>query len=180
MNDQKKETAYLAGGCFWCLEAVYLRVRGVENVISGYAGGHKENPTYEQVSNGETGHAEVVKIDYNPAVVSYGDLLNIFFTIHDPTTINRQGGDTGTQYRSLILYANDEQKKTAEKIIAKMNAQKIYFDPIVTELERFEKFFPAEDYHQRYFEKNPQASYCQIIISPKIAKLREKYGHLYR
>jgi peptide-methionine (S)-S-oxide reductase len=169
------ETATLAGGCFWCLEAVYLRVRGVQRVASGYAGGHVANPSYRAVCTGTTGHAEVVQVDYDPAELSYRDVLNIFFGIHDPTTLNRQGGDVGTQYRSAIFYHNDAQKAEAERAIAELNREKVYDDPIVTEVTRLDTFYPAEEYHREYFDRNPEQGYCQAVISPKVSKFRQKF-----
>jgi peptide-methionine (S)-S-oxide reductase len=170
------ETATLAGGCFWCLEAVFLRVRGVERAESGYAGGHVENPTYRAVCTGSTGHAEVVQIDFDPQQVSYRELLEIFFAIHDPTTLNRQGADVGTQYRSAIYYHNDEQKAEAERTIRELNEQKIWEAPIITEVTPLDKFYPAEDYHREYYDRNPEQGYCQVVISPKVGKLRQKFA----
>ncbi len=169
------ETATLAGGCFWCLEAVYDQLKGVEDVISGYAGGHVPAPTYRQVCTGTTGHAEVVQITFDPDQVSFGDLLRVFFTIHDPTTLNRQGADVGTQYRSAVFYHTPEQKTTAEETIAELEREGIWDDPIVTEVTPFEAFFPAEDYHQEYFENNPNQGYCRVVIAPKVAKFRKLY-----
>jgi peptide-methionine (S)-S-oxide reductase len=170
-----RETATLGGGCFWCLEAVYDEVRGVEDVVSGYSGGRRPNPTYEQVCTGTTGHAEVVQITYDPEVVTFRDLLDIFFTIHDPTTLNRQGADTGTQYRSVIYYHTPEQRADAEAAIAAYNAAGIWSDPIVTEVTPLDVFFPAEDYHQEYFVNNPTAGYCRVVVAPKVAKFRQKH-----
>ncbi len=173
MAQDGHETATLGGGCFWCLEAVYKDLKGVERVVSGYAGGQVANPTYEQVCGGRTGHAEVVQITYDPSTVSYRDLLDVFFTIHDPTTPNQQGADIGPQYRSIILYGSPEQKADAERSIA---AQKdVWSAPIVTEVVPLEKFWPGEDYHQDYFEQNPRQRYCQIVIAPKVAKFRKQY-----
>jgi peptide-methionine (S)-S-oxide reductase len=169
------ETALLGGGCFWCLEAVYDQLRGVVSVESGYAGGHIDNPTYKQICTGTTGHAEVIKITYDPAQVGFQDLLNVFFTIHDPTTLNRQGADVGTQYRSAIYYYNDAQKQTAESTIASLNEQKVWSSPIVTEVTAAPTFYIAEDYHQEYFANNPFAGYCQVVIAPKVAKFRKYY-----
>jgi peptide-methionine (S)-S-oxide reductase len=169
------QTATLAGGCFWCLEAVYDDLKGVHSVESGYAGGHVEDPTYRDVCNGDTGHAEVVQIRFDPGVISYRDLLNVFFTIHDPTTLNRQGGDIGTQYRSAIFYHDEEQKKIAEEVIKELQAQKIWDHPIVTELTKFDKFYVAEDYHQEYFANNPYQPYCQVVVAPKVAKFRKHF-----
>jgi peptide-methionine (S)-S-oxide reductase len=169
------QTATLAGGCFWCLEAVYDEIKGVQGVESGYAGGHMDNPTYRAVCNGDTGHAEVVQVHFDPTVVSYRDLLNVFFAIHDPTTLNRQGADTGTQYRSAIFYHDDEQKKIAEDLIKDLNAQKIWDRPIVTEVTKLDKFYVAEDYHQEYFARNPYQPYCMAVVSPKVSKFRKHF-----
>jgi peptide-methionine (S)-S-oxide reductase len=174
------ETATLAGGCFWCLEAVFLRVRGVDRVESGYAGGHVDNPDYRAVCTGKTGHAEVVQIDFDPAQISYRDLLEIFFAIHDPTTLNRQGADVGTQYRSAIFYHNEEQKAEAERVIAELTEQNIWPSPIVTELAPLPKYYPAEDYHRAYYDRNPEQGYCQVVISPKVAKLRQKFVEMLK
>jgi peptide-methionine (S)-S-oxide reductase len=170
-----REVATLAGGCFWCLEAVFDQLEGVEDVVSGYTGGHVPNPTYKHVCTGETGHAEVVQITFDPQVVSYRDLLNVFFAIHDPTTLNRQGGDVGTQYRSAIFTHSDEQERTAEDVIAEVNEAGIWDEPIVTEVSPFEAFYPAEEYHQEYFARNPYQTYCRIVIAPKVAKFRKQY-----
>ncbi|MGQ0816072.1 MAG: peptide-methionine (S)-S-oxide reductase MsrA [Gemmatimonadota bacterium] len=170
-----REKATLAGGCFWCLEAVYDQLRGVENVDSGYAGGRRPNPTYEQVCTGTTGHAEVVQVTYDPHQISYRDLLDVFFTIHDPTTLNRQGGDVGTQYRSAIFYHNEEQKRAAEEKIRELEAEKTWDDPIVTQVQPLEQFYPAEEYHRDYFERNPTQGYCSAVIAPKVAKARSKF-----
>ena len=171
----RREVATLAGGCFWCLEAVFDEVQGVEHVESGYAGGTVANPTYRQVCGGATGHAEVVRITFDPAIVSFRDLLNIFFTIHDPTTLNRQGSDIGTQYRSAILYQSPEQKATAEQVIKEINEAKIWPAPIVTEVTPFQGFYMAEDYHQEYFANNGGQPYCQFVVAPKVAKFRARY-----
>ena len=165
----------MGGGCFWCLEAVYTELRGVERVISGYAGGSVPHPSYEQVCTGRTGHAEVVQITFDPAQITYRDLLEVFFTIHDPTTLNRQGADVGTQYRSIILYQTPEQEQTARAVIAEINASGIWPRPIVTQVEPLDRFYPAEGYHQNYFERNPDQPYCQIVIAPKVAKARQKF-----
>ncbi len=170
-----KETATLAGGCFWCLEAVYDEMVGVESVVSGYAGGHVANPTYRAVTTGSTGHAEVVQITYDSDVVSYDDLLNVFFTIHDPTTLNRQGNDIGTQYRSAIYYHNAQQQAAAEAKINEITAAGIWDNPIVTEVTALDTFYLAEDYHQNYFVNNPNQGYCRVIIAPKVAKFRQKF-----
>lgn len=172
MNTQ---IATLAGGCFWCLEAVFDEVRGVQSVESGYVGGHVEDPSYKDVCTGMTGHAEVVRVTFDADVVSYGELLNVFFGIHDPTTLNRQGADVGTQYRSAIFYHDDEQKKIAEEVIKELEAQKIFDQPIVTTLEKMDKFYVAEDYHQEYFSNNPYQPYCTAVVAPKVAKFRKHY-----
>ncbi|WP_456451142.1 peptide-methionine (S)-S-oxide reductase MsrA [Hydrogenimonas sp.] len=168
--EKRLEKATLGGGCFWCLEAVYENVKGVTDVASGYAGGHTDHPDYRSVCSGATGHAEVVQITYDPEVVSYEDLLDIFWTIHDPTTLNRQGADVGTQYRSVIFYHDDAQKKIAE--VSKEKAQARYRDPIVTEIAPLSKFWPAEEYHQDYFRKNPHQGYCQAVVAPKVEKFK--------
>jgi peptide-methionine (S)-S-oxide reductase len=175
-NQAENEIATLGGGCFWCLEAVFLDIQGVETVISGYSGGEVANPTYEAVCNGTTGHAEVVQIIYHPKLISFKEILEIFFAIHDPTQLNRQGNDIGTQYRSVIFYHSEQQEEEARNIIHELEKEAIYSDPIVTEITAFTEFFPAEDYHQEYFKKNPNQPYCQLIILPKIIKLREKYA----
>jgi len=169
------ELATLAGGCFWCLEAVYDELKGVESVESGYSGGHVSDPTYHEVCDGDTGHAEVVQIRFDPSVISYADLLHVFFTIHDPTTLNRQGNDVGTQYRSAIYYHDAEQKRVAEEVIREIEAQKLWEDPIVTEVTPFDRFFIAEAYHQEYFKNNPFQGYCRAVIAPKVAKFRQKF-----
>ena len=173
--ETNKEIATLAGGCFWCLEAVFLELRGVEKVVSGYMGGDTPNPTYKQVCYGNTGHAEVVQVTFDPQVISFKDLLEVFFTIHDPTTLNRQGADMGTQYRSAIFYHSDEQRATAEQVIAEMTAEQIWRDPIVTEVTAAPEFYPAEDYHQDYFANNPYQPYCMAVVAPKVAKARQKF-----
>ena len=169
------EVATLAGGCFWCLEAVFNDLQGVESVVSGYSGGHVPHPTYEQVCDDMTGHAEVVQISFDPAVISYRDLLQVFFTVHDPTTLNRQGPDAGTQYRSAIFYHSPDQKATAEEVMRELTEAGVWSDPIVTEVRPFEVFYPAEDYHQRYFERNPNQPYCRMVVAPKVAKFRKQY-----
>ncbi len=169
------ETATLAAGCFWCVEAVFDDLRGVEDVVSGYSGGHTKNPTYQQVCSETTGHAEVVQIRFDPAELSYADLLRVFFTVHDPTTLNRQGGDVGTSYRSAIFYHSAEQRQTAEQIIAEITAEGLYDDPLVTEVTAFDQFWPAEDYHQEYFSNNPDQPYCAAVVAPKVAKFRRKF-----
>lgn len=168
-----RETATLAGGCFWCLEAVFQDLRGVEQVRPGYAGGHLPDPSYEEVCTGTTGHAEVVQIVFDPGVVSYRDLLRVFFTIHDPTTRDRQGADVGPQYRSAIFYHSAEQRAVAEAVIAEV--AKVWDDPIVTELAPFERFYPAEEYHRDYYRRNPDQGYCRLVIAPKVAKVRQEY-----
>lgn len=171
----RRENATLAGGCFWCLEAVFLELRGVEHVASGYAGGDAPSPTYEQVCSGITGHAEVVSVRFDPDVLSYRDLLDVFFTIHDPTTLNRQGNDTGTQYRSAIFYHSPEQQATAQAVIAELEGEGVWDDAIVTQVVPLEEFFPAEEYHRDYFRRNPGQAYCRAIIAPKVAKARSKF-----
>lgn len=171
-------TATLGGGCFWCLEPVYQELRGVESVKSGYAGGEAENPTYEQVCSGVTGHAEVVRITFDPDVVSYRQLLEVFFGVHDPTTPNRQGHDVGTQYRSIILYENDEQRRVARELIDELTQDEVYAAPIVTQVEPLETFWPAEPYHDDYFRRNPGQAYCQAVIAPKLAKFRRTHQEL--
>jgi peptide-methionine (S)-S-oxide reductase len=169
------ETATLAGGCFWCLEAVYLELKGVEQVVSGYAGGTVPNPSYEQVCSGNTGHAEVVQVSFDPQVVSFKELLEVFFTIHDPTTLNRQGNDIGTQYRSAIFYHSPEQQQAADEAIKQLTADKTWNKPIVTEVKPAPVFYPAEEYHQDYFARNPYQGYCQAIVAPKVAKARSHF-----
>ena len=171
-----KEIATLAGGCFWCLEAVYDRMKGVESVESGYIGGHVPNPSYQAVCTGRTGHAEAVQIAFDPKVVSYRDLLEVFFVIHDPTTHNRQGHDVGTQYRSAIFYHSPDQKAVAEDVIAALTKERVFDDPIVTEVVPAGAFYVAEDYHQEYFAKNPEQGYCVAVVSPKVAKIRQKFA----
>jgi peptide-methionine (S)-S-oxide reductase len=170
-----REIATLAGGCFWCLEAVYDGMKGVESVESGYMGGRTPNPTYEQVCGGETGHAEIVRITFDPAAVSYKELLEVFFVIHDPTTLNRQGNDAGTQYRSAIFYHTPQQKADAEELIARLNAAKLWGRPIVTEVTPATTFHMAEGYHQEYFARNPNQPYCQAVVAPKVAKFRRHF-----
>jgi len=174
------QTATLAGGCFWCLEAVFDEVKGVHGVESGYAGGTIPNPSYREVCGGDTGHAEVVQVHFDPNIVSYRDLLNVFFAIHDPTTLNRQGADMGTQYRSAIFYLDDEQKKIAEELIKDLNAQKIWDRPIVTEVTKLDRFYMAEDYHQEYFARNPYQPYCQAVVAPKVSKFRKHFLELLK
>jgi peptide-methionine (S)-S-oxide reductase len=170
-----REVATLAGGCFWCLEAVFLEVKGVEKVVSGYAGGHVPDPDYREVCSGSTGHAEVAQVTFDPAVISYRDLLNVFFSIHDPTTLNRQGHDVGTQYRSAIFTHSVEQDRVARQVIDELTAEKIWDDPIVTQVEAAGEFYPAEEYHQNYFALNPDQPYCQAVVAPKVAKFRKQH-----
>jgi peptide-methionine (S)-S-oxide reductase len=175
MENSQREVATLGGGCFWCLEAVYDQLRGVEEVVSGYAGGHMPNPSYEAVCSGITGHAEVVQVTFDPAQVSYRELLEVFFTIHDPTTLNRQGNDVGTQYRSAIFYHDDEQRDTAREVIRDLEAEGVWDNPIVTQVVPMPEFYPAEQYHQEYFARNPRQGYCQVVIAPKVSHFRSKY-----
>ena len=174
MNDQM-ETATLAAGCFWCVEAVFDDLVGVEDVVSCYSGGHTENPTYKEVCSETTGHAEVVQITFDPSQLSFKELLQVYFTVHDPTTLNRQGGDIGTSYRSAIFYHSDEQKRVAQEVIAEITAEGVYDSPIVTEVTAFDKFWPAEDYHQEYFARNPNQGYCQFVVEPKVQKFRKHF-----
>ncbi len=175
---QGLQIAVFAGGCFWCTEAVFQKLRGVKSVLPGYSGGSVQEPTYEQVSGGATGHAEAIKFEYDPSQISYRDLLEVFFATHDPTTLNRQGNDVGPQYRSTIFYADENQKVEAEKIIKELAEAKAYPDPIVTSVERLEKFWEAEDYHKNYYERNQGAPYCQLVINPKIKNFKEKFASL--
>lgn len=170
-----REVATLAGGCFWCLEAVYDQLKGVLSVESGYSGGKTSKPTYSEVCGGNTGHAEVIRITFDPAVITFRDLLDVFFTIHDPTTLNAQGADVGTQYRSAIFYHSPEQKRTAEEKIAALEADKTWDDPIVTEVSPAGPFYVAEDYHQEYFARNDSQPYCRAVVAPKVAKFRKQY-----
>ena len=169
------EKATLAGGCFWCLAAVYELLRGVESVQSGYAGGHVPNPSYEAVCSGTTGHAEVVQIEFDPDEVTYRDLLEVFFTIHDPTTLNRQGHDVGTQYRSAIYFHTPLQETTAREVISELTEQGLWDDPIVTEVTPLDTFYPAEEYHNQYYRRNAYQPYCQVVVAPKVAKARQKF-----
>src|SRR5579884_1826001 len=171
-----REVATLGGGCFWCIEAVFENVRGVEKVQSGYAGGTVANPTYQQVCTGRTGHAELVQVTFDPAVLSYRDVLDIFFAVHDPTSLNRQGADVGTQYRSVIFYHSPEQKQVAEQRIRELNDSKTWDQPLVTEVVPFQELYPAENYHQHYFESNPTQPYCQLVVSPKVEKFRKQFA----
>lgn len=174
------ETATLGGGCFWCLEPVFDELRGVVDVESGYAGGHVPAPTYEQVCAGRTGHAEVVRVTFDPRRVSFRDLLEVFFSVHDPTTPNRQGADVGTQYRSVILYESPEQERVAREVIAELEASGVLDGPVVTQVAPLEAYYPAEDYHQEYFARNGGQGYCRIVIAPKVAKFRKRYAELLK
>ena len=173
--EEIREVGTLAGGCFWCLEATFERLQGVVRVISGYAGGHVANPSYGQVCSGTTEHAEAVQITFDPRVISFRELLEVFFSIHDPTTLNRQGADVGTQYRSAIFYHTPEQKAEAEGMIRELEASVVWDQTIVTEVRPFTAFYPAEEYHQQYYRKNPEQAYCQVVIAPKLAKFRKKF-----
>lgn len=170
------EVATLGGGCFWCLEPIYEDLRGVDSVESGYSGGHVPNPTYEHVCTGTTGHAEVVQVRFDPRVISYGDLLEVFFSIHDPTTPDRQGHDVGPQYRSVIFYHTPEQREIAEQMVDEVERQGAWTAPVVTQISPFETFYRAEDYHQEYFANNPSQAYCRVVIAPKVAKFRKNYS----
>jgi peptide-methionine (S)-S-oxide reductase len=180
VSSSKKEVITLGGGCFWCLDAVFTDIRGVEKVVSGYAGGNSPDPTYEEVCTGSTGHAEVVQITFDPQAVSLRELLKVFFTLHDPTTKDRQGNDVGSQYRSVILYRDAAQKAAAEEAIREINASTAWDAKAVTELQPFTAFYPAEGYHQGYFKKNPLQPYCLVVIRPKVAKLRKSYLQLLK
>lgn len=175
-EDERLETATLAGGCFWCLDGAYRNLRGVIAVESGYAGGHVPNPTYEQVCTGTTGHAEVVRVTFDPDAITYRDLLEIFFSLHDPTTLNRQGGDVGTQYRSAVFTHDQVQRETAEAIVAELEREKVFDDPIVTEIAAVGDYYPGESYHQDYYRQNPNQGYCQVVVAPKLAKFRARYA----
>jgi peptide-methionine (S)-S-oxide reductase len=172
---EQREVATLGGGCFWCLDGIFRDLKGVERVESGYAGGYTKNPSYREVCSGTTGHAEVVQVTFDPSIISYRDLLGVFFTIHDPTTLDRQGADVGTQYRSVILYHSEAQHRTANEVIADLSERGVWDNPIVTKIEPFEAFYPAEEYHQDYFAQNPDQPYCQIVIAPKVSKFRKTY-----
>jgi peptide-methionine (S)-S-oxide reductase len=176
MTGNELETATLGAGCFWCVEAVFDDLKGVEDVVSGYSGGHTNNPTYRQVCNGDTGHAEVAQITFDPTVISFKDVLRVFFSVHDPTTMNRQGNDIGTQYRSAIFYHNEDQRRDADEVIKEITDEGVFDAPIVTEVKPFEKFWPAEDYHQEYFANNPNVPYCAAVVSPKVKKFRQKFA----
>lgn len=180
MTDETLQTATLGGGCFWCLEAAFVELDGVQAVRSGYAGGDTDQPTYREVCGGHTGHAEVVQVRYDPAKLSFRELLEVFFTIHDPTTPNRQGADVGTQYRSIILYENEQQLREAQTLIRELDSARIWDNPIVTELRPLEVFYPAESYHQDYYAQNSSQPYCQVVIAPKLAKLRQKHADKLR
>jgi peptide-methionine (S)-S-oxide reductase len=169
------EVATVAGGCFWCIEGVFREVKGVKNVVSGYTGGTTINPTYEQVCTGNTGHAESVQVSFDPSKLSYREILEIFFSVHDPTTLNRQGADLGTQYRSAIFYHNEQQKQVAEELIGELNKADLWSKPIVTQVVSLDTFYTAEDYHQEYFSRHPEQAYCQMVISPKISKFRKQW-----
>lgn len=172
--------ATLGGGCFWCLDATFEQVEGIASVVSGYAGGSSPNPTYEAVCSGTTGHAEVVQLTFDPSVITFREILEIFFALHDPTTLNRQGADVGTQYRSVIFTHSPEQEETARALISELEADGTWPDPVVTELTHLAEFFPAEEYHQQYFRRNPDQGYCQAVISPKVAKLRQRFANKLR
>jgi peptide-methionine (S)-S-oxide reductase len=172
----RREIATLGGGCFWCLDPVFMDLTGVSDVVVGYAGGDQPDPTYKQVCNGTTGHAEVVQITFDPTLISYRSLLEIFFSVHDPTTLNRQGADAGTQYRSIILTQDETQATTARAVIDELEREGVWSSPIVTQIEPLQTFYPAEDYHQRYYENNPGAGYCRIVIAPKLGKFRKTYA----
>jgi peptide-methionine (S)-S-oxide reductase len=180
MDERRFETATLAGGCFWCLEAVFERVRGVQRVVSGYAGGAAGNPSYAEVCSGRTGHAEVVQVTFDPAELAYRELLELFFVFHDPTTLNRQGADAGTQYRSAIFFESSEQERVARDVIARFTADGVYDAPIVTQLAPLTAFYPAEAYHQGYYDQNPDQPYCRAVIAPKVAKLRKQFASRLR
>ncbi|HET9224061.1 MAG TPA: peptide-methionine (S)-S-oxide reductase MsrA [Roseiflexaceae bacterium] len=175
-HPQGSEVATLGGGCFWCLEPIFDNLKGVEDVVSGYSGGTVRNPTYRQVCDGNTGHAEVIQVTFNPVEISFRDILETFFAFHDPTTLNRQGNDVGTQYRSAVFYHSPEQQATARQVIDELNAARVWDRPIVTEVKPFDVFYPAEDYHQEYFERNGGQPYCQFVIAPKVAKFRKQYA----
>ncbi len=175
MENNSTETATLGAGCFWCVEAVFDDLRGVEDVVSGYSGGHTTNPTYREVCSETTGHAEVTQIKFDPKEISFADVLRVFFAVHDPTTLNRQGNDIGSSYRSAIFYHSDEQRRAAEEIIKEVTDEGVYDNPIVTEVAKFDKFYLAEDYHQEYFANNPNQPYCAAVVAPKVAKFRQKF-----
>ncbi|MFW6352187.1 MAG: peptide-methionine (S)-S-oxide reductase MsrA [Bacteroidota bacterium] len=174
-ENQQFEHATLGGGCFWCIEAVFEELKGVESAVSGYSGGNVKNPSYREVTSGRTGHAEVVQITYDPEQISYSQILEVFFHLHDPTTLNRQGADVGTQYRSVIFYHNEHQEKIARKVFAEIDNSDLWKDPLVTEIKPLEAFYVAEDYHQDYFENNPNQPYCTFVIGPKMSKLKNLF-----
>lgn len=176
-REDRREVATLAGGCFWCLEAVFSEIEGVHDITSGYSGGTTTDPSYQDVSTGSTGHAEAVQITFDPKVISFEEILKVFFSLHDPTTLNRQGPDTGSQYRSAVFFHSQAQKKTTQNIIQRLAIEKIWGAPIVTEVKPLVHFYPAEDYHQKYYQRNREAPYCQLVINPKLAKLRGEYRH---
>ena len=177
MSDMARtEVATLAGGCFWCIEAVFRELEGVESVVSGYTGGTVENPTYREVCSGNTGHGESVQVTFHPDIISYRDILEVFFSVHDPTTLNRQGADEGTQYRSAIFYGNEQQRAVAEGLIEELSRSHTWESPVVTQVVPLEKFYPAEEYHQQYFEQHPGQGYCNVVISPKVAKFRKQWA----
>jgi peptide-methionine (S)-S-oxide reductase len=176
LNNQSCEITTLGGGCFWCLEAVFDELEGVIDVVSGYSGGNIPNPSYQQVCTGTTGHAEVVQVAFDPKMIRFEEILEVFFSIHDPTTLNRQGADVGTQYRSAIFYHSKQQKETAEQLISQLETRKKWHNPIVTEVTAYEQFYPAEDYHQEYFAQNARQPYCQAVIAPKVANFRKEYA----
>jgi len=180
MSMANEQIAIFGGGCFWCIEAVFNRLAGVKSAVSGYMGGHVDNPTYRQVCNGDTGHVEVVQVTFDPSQIKYRDLLEMFFAVHDPTTLNRQGNDVGEQYRSVIFYTSEEQKAEAEETIAALNAAKAFPEPIVTSVEPAEKFYVGEDYHQEYYDNNATQPYCQFVIAPKLKKFEKKFGEKMR
>ena len=175
-QNTKSEVATLAGGCFWCIEAVFRELDGIESVVSGYAGGAMVNPTYEQVCTGATGHAESVQVTFDLAKISYREILEVFFSVHDPTTLNRQGADMGTQYRSVIFYPNEKQKAIAEELVGELNKARLWKKPIVTQIVPLDKFYRAEEYHQQYFLQHPEQAYCQVVISPKLNKFRKQWA----
>jgi peptide-methionine (S)-S-oxide reductase len=175
-----EQTAIFGGGCFWCIEAVFNRLEGVKSAVSGYMGGHVDNPTYRQVCNGDTGHVEVVQVTFDPGRIKYRDLLEVFFAVHDPTTLNRQGNDVGEQYRSVIFYTSEEQEAEAEEMISVLNATKAFPEPIVTSVEPAQKFYVGEDYHQEYYDNNAAQPYCQFVIAPKLKKFEKKFGEKMR
>jgi len=172
---EQREIATLGGGCFWCLDGIFRDLKGVEKVESGYAGGQTKNPSYREVCAGTTGHAEVVQVTFDPSAISFRDVLGVFFTIHDPTTPNRQGADVGTQYRSVVLYHSDDQRRIAEQVISELTDAKVWDDPIVTQIVPYTTFYPAEQYHQDYFAQNPDQPYCRVVIAPKVSKFRKRY-----